>query len=88
MVDQEQERLGIVLKIARGDELAVAGKIDKAKRGRVDHPQKPCRPAAMLDIGLAVGIDRGQKDAGAAFDKRAQVIGDHVCQPAASSCRA
>ena len=57
-------RLGIVGQVARGDVLAVAGKIGESDRLVVEHVQEAGRAAAMLDVGLAVGACRRQEDAG------------------------
>jgi hypothetical protein len=40
--------------------LAVAAEVGEAERLVVEHAQEPGRAAAMLNIGLAVGIDGGE----------------------------
>ena len=58
VVHQEQRGLGIVGEIAGRDVLAVAAEIGEAERLLVEHAQEAGRTAAMLNIRLAVGIDR------------------------------
>src|SRR5262249_39555531 len=45
------------------DVLPVAGEIDEADGLFVEHAQEPGGAAAMLDVGLAVGVRGGEEDA-------------------------
>ena len=69
VVDQEQEGLGVLGKIALRDELPVPREVDKADGVGIEDLQKPCRPAAMLDIGLRLTIRCGEKHAGLRLDE-------------------
>jgi hypothetical protein len=81
IVDQEQVRLGILREIALRDELPVAGEIGKADGLVVDDVQKPCGPAAMLDVRLAVGAGGREKALVCAAMKPARSGVIRVCQP-------
>jgi len=61
--------LGVLGKITRGDELAIAYEIGKSDRVLIEHLKKPCRPAAMLNVGLAVGVRCREKCAGLRLDE-------------------
>ena len=65
--------LRIVRKIALRDVLPVAGKVGKADGLVVEDPQKASRAAAVLDVGLAIGVDGGKKDARLRLDDAREV---------------
>jgi hypothetical protein len=73
IIDQEQLRLGIFRKIAGGDVLPIAGEIDKPDGRFVQHHEESGRAAAMLNIGLPLGICRGEKNAGLRADEGRQI---------------
>ena len=80
VVDQKEIGLGIVGKIALRDELPVAGEVGEGDGLLVEHAEEPGRPAAMLDVGLAVAVRGGEKDARLRFDESLKVGRDAVCQ--------
>ncbi len=64
VVDQKQVCFRIICEIALGDVLTIAGKVGKRNGPAVQDVQEARWPAAMLDVGLALGIDGGEKHAG------------------------
>ena len=63
IVDQEKMRLRILGEIAERDILPVAREIGKADGLLIEHLEEARRPAAMLDVRLAVLARRGEEDA-------------------------
>src|SRR5262245_20012732 len=74
-------RLRIVAEITLGDVLAVASKINKSDGAVVEYTQESRRTAAMLDVGLTLGINGGEEDAQLCLDEGFQVRRD-LCAPA------
>src|SRR5262245_44599717 len=74
-------RLRIVAEITLSDILPVTGKIDKCNGAVVEHAQESCGTTAMLDVGLALGINGGKEDAHLCLDEGFQV-GRDLCAPA------
>ena len=63
----EEERDAVVGgDVARREELAVAGEIGEAEGVRAEELQETARPAPVLTVGPAVGVDRGPINAVAA----------------------
>ena len=56
VVHQEEERLRVLGQVAQGDVLAVAAEVGEPERVVVDHLEEPGRAAAVLDVGLPVGV--------------------------------
>src|SRR5882757_10047442 len=81
IVDQEQVDLGIVGKVALRDILPVAGEVCERDGVLVKYAQETRRSAAMLDIGLAVGVDGREEDAGLCRDELRE-IGCNAALPA------
>jgi hypothetical protein len=69
VVDEEEIGLRIVGEIAERDVLPVADEIGEADRLVIEHAQKARRAAAVLNVGLAVLVRRGEKDAGLPGDE-------------------
>ena len=92
IVEQEDVGLRVLGQIPLRDVLPVAGKIRERQRLLVDHLQETRRPAAMLDIGLAVGRRRCQQEARLRGDELGQIRRDLACAsrapPACDSSRA
>ena len=76
IVDQEKMRLRILGEIAERDILPVAPKIGEADRLLIKHLEEARRPAAMLDVRLAVLARRGEEDARLRFDERRKIRRD------------
>src|SRR5262247_4191279 len=74
-------RLCIFAEITLSDVLAVAGKINKSDGAVVEHAQESRWTAAMLDVGLTLGINGGKEDAHLCLDEGFQVRRD-LCAPA------
>ena len=62
-------RLRVLGEIAQRDVLPVAREVGEADGVLVEHPQEARRPAAMLDVGLALRVGGRQKDAGLGLDE-------------------
>src|SRR4051794_38483223 len=73
VVDEEEMRLRVFQQVTLGDVLTVSREVDEADRLVIEDFEEAGRTAAMLDIRLALGIRRPEKDARPAFDKSCQV---------------
>src|SRR5262249_192652 len=73
--------LRIVAEIALSDVLPVTRKIDKSDGAVVEYAQESGWTAAMLDVGLPLGINGGKEDAHLCLDEGSQVRRD-LCAPA------
>ena len=69
VVHQEQGQARIGTQVARGEQLAVAAVIGEAEGALIEHPQKPHRPAAVLDVGRSRLGEAGQVEAVAGADE-------------------
>ena len=61
-VQDEDVRLVVLLEMTERDVLAIAGEVGEGQRLGADRLQEARRPAAMLDIGPAVGAGRGEEE--------------------------
>lgn len=69
-VVHEEERDAVVGgDVARREELAVAGEIGEAEGVRVEELQETARAAPVLNVGPAVGVDRGHVEAVASLNE-------------------
>jgi hypothetical protein len=73
VVDEEDEGLRMLGQITARDALAVAREIGKTERLVVQHLEEAVRSAAMLDVGLALGVGRSEEDARLASDELGQI---------------
>ena len=87
IIDQKQVGLGIVGEVALRDILPIAGKIDKADRPIVEHPQEAGRPAAVLDVRLSLRAGGGEKDTRLRADEGRKVRSDPGLPGTRSSMR-
>ncbi len=62
IVDQENIRLRVLAEIALRDVLPVAAVICEGQRGLVENLDEARRAAAMLDVGLTIGVRRRQEE--------------------------
>src|SRR5215510_15234073 len=74
-------RLRIVAEIPMSDVLPVTGKIDESDGAVVEYAQESRWTAAMLDVGLTLGINGGKEDAHLCLDEGFQIRRD-LCAPA------
>ncbi len=68
--------------------LAISPIVGKAERHLIDNADEALRPAAMLRIGLALGIGRGEIGRIDGSKKGGQVSRDPCAKPPFSSIRA
>src|SRR6185369_3623682 len=66
----------VLLEMTERYVLPVAREVGEGQRIGADGLQEPRRPAAMLDVGLAVGARGGQEEGVDDAEELAQVVGD------------
>jgi hypothetical protein len=75
-VQDEDVAARVLGEIADGDVLPVAAEIGEAKRALVDHLQEARRAAAVLDVGLSIGVGRGEEERVDGFQECREIVGD------------
>src|SRR5262249_2614302 len=80
VVHQEDERLRVLRQVVDADVLPVALEVVERERLLVEHPQEALRPAAVLDVGLAVGAGGGEIERVALRDELAQPAVDFASE--------
>ena len=76
IIHDEDVRLGVFRQIALRDELPVAAVIGERQRVLVQHFDKALRAAAMLDVGLPVGVGGREIKAVGLRQERREVVVD------------
>jgi len=76
VVDQKEVRLRVVDEVAHRDVLAVPSIVGEGEGVGAKDAQEAGRTAAMLNVGLTVGVDRRQKEAPLFGDERRELVVD------------